>query len=109
MKITLWQQFSSNHSASFTVVGKFPSAEAAQTAYTEIVHHLKQIKEWWEKLSTEEVDEWLAKVYDHKVITPVEAALAQRYGVDWEYSIDNIQLYLFPEGNIVNRFVQRYG
>jgi hypothetical protein len=32
MKITLWQQFSSNHSASFTVVGMFDTPDSAEQA-----------------------------------------------------------------------------
>ena len=36
MKLSVWQQFSSNHSASFTVVGEFESAQKAQQAAAEI-------------------------------------------------------------------------
>jgi hypothetical protein len=32
MRVTLWQEFSSNHSSDFTVVGEFPTPEAAQEA-----------------------------------------------------------------------------
>src|SRR6266496_6047526 len=30
MRVSIWQQFSSNHSSEFTVVGQFPSAESAE-------------------------------------------------------------------------------
>ena len=33
MKISIWQQFSSNHSANFELVGQFPTVEEAEKAY----------------------------------------------------------------------------
>lgn len=88
MKITVWQQFSSNHSASFTVVGKFPSVEAAQKAEAEINDILQQIETWWENLSEADHELWLERVQEQRLVTPVETALAQNYGIEWQYGLD---------------------
>lgn len=42
MKVTIWEQFSSNHSSSFTIIGKFDSQEKAQEA-------VSQVDYWWDE------------------------------------------------------------
>jgi len=44
MKLFIWQQFASNHSGSYTVVGKFETPEAAQQATETLLEHLTQLK-----------------------------------------------------------------
>jgi uncharacterized lipoprotein YehR (DUF1307 family) len=46
MKLSIWQQFSSNHSANFTTVGQFESAEWAQEALKEVQEIIQNIA-WW--------------------------------------------------------------
>jgi hypothetical protein len=46
MKISIWQQFSSNHSSNFTVVGRFESPEAAETAAA-------QLRQWFSQIMNE--------------------------------------------------------
>ena len=45
MKISIWRQFSSNHSGGFTVIGKFQSKEEADKLADEIRTLIKTIKE----------------------------------------------------------------
>src|SRR5262245_41441153 len=43
MRLTLWQQFASNHSNSFTVIGEFKSHDDAHTAYLHVRRVLRRI------------------------------------------------------------------
>ncbi len=54
MKISIWQQFSSNHSADFTLVGQFESSEWAKTVAEEIRHIIHSIGWWWEQVRDDE-------------------------------------------------------
>jgi hypothetical protein len=49
MKVTLWQQFSSNHSANFEIVAEFVSVEVAQTAAAEVQKIMDEISREWRK------------------------------------------------------------
>src|SRR5579859_303303 len=83
MRISIWQQFSSNHSASFDVVGKFKTTEDAKAAADELNYALENITNWWRENKT---DEWLHKVNAGQLIPP-EQYLQTRYAVDWPRSI----------------------
>ena len=48
MKITVWQQFSSNHSSRFTIVGVFNTLTVAENAAAEIRGILQKIQQWHE-------------------------------------------------------------
>lgn len=47
MKLKIWQQFSSNHSGSFTVVGVFDSPQQAEAAVTELTSIFQNLFAWY--------------------------------------------------------------
>jgi hypothetical protein len=47
MKISIWQQFSSNHSADFVIVGKFHTPETAEEAAQKLRGLLAEVTEWY--------------------------------------------------------------
>lgn len=65
MRISIWQQFSSNHSSDFTVVGRFGSSEEAQAAF-------------------EQLTQWMTKIlYEHSSSRTTQAEISQRYNLEW--------------------------
>lgn len=76
MRVSIWQQFSSNHSAIFTVVGKFDSVERAKEIEALFTGILRNI----------------GLAVDHSTIPPVpspyEKELAEKYGIEWPHGID---------------------
>lgn len=84
MKVKIWQQFSSNHSSEFTVVGEFPSREDAERAATEIKTILKRIADW----RTAHTDDFRDYVDDENEPTPIELEIAAEYGVEWPDAVD---------------------
>jgi hypothetical protein len=90
MKVSLWQQFSSNNSTSFTVVGKFPSVDEARHARDVVVQLLTAIGEWY---LLPENDALRKKMYlpDGLMgapLTAVESEYSQKYGIDWGQPIN---------------------
>ena len=83
MRISIWQQFSSNHSASFTVVGKFQTGEDAQAAADKLNQIMQSIGTWWRDNKSAE---WIQRV-DSDQLTPAEQNLRTTYGVDWPQSM----------------------
>lgn len=86
MKISIWQQFSSNHSSDFRIVGTFPTFEQAERAAREIQSILRDVASFWRDLSPEEVQDWRGRLYGE--ITPIEQALSHVYGVRWSQRAD---------------------
>jgi hypothetical protein len=88
MRVSLWRQFSSNHSARFTIVGVFESVEAAQRAADKFRRMLARMTEWLADPANADADSlWHQQGFPPP--TPPEQALAEQYGVDWgPYSID---------------------
>jgi hypothetical protein len=86
VRISIWQQFSSNHSAAYTVVGTFETEENARAAATMIEVALQKIDKWWETLSLEERTLWGGKA-ETPHLTPPEIELKNQYKVDWPFSI----------------------
>lgn len=82
MKISVWQQFSSNHSAGFTIIGIFPSTKAASNARIEITFLLDSIAEW-HRTNPREAD----RVTATPDISPVEREFATRFHLDWTYPV----------------------
>lgn len=81
MKLTVWQQFSSNHSSHYNMVGKFESeAQARAVAETlrDIVRRIRQTT-----ATIEVIDQ---KEFYHP--TDVEKALGEHYGFEWKYGVD---------------------
>jgi hypothetical protein len=87
MKRSIWSAFSSNHSASFTVVGVFSSPEHAQEASEILTALLRTIFDWYHK-----PENWAAREAWESGSTepsPAELAIAQQLGIAWpEESLD---------------------
>ena len=76
MKLSIWQQFSSNHSAMYTVIGEFASAdEAARTA-----DYLRRVMR--------EIDTCNVGNPFPNAMTPVEERVAREHGIDWGEPLD---------------------
>jgi hypothetical protein len=83
MKISLWQQFSSNHSGSFSVVGRFATEEAAREAAEKLREIVRRIDAWHENPANQA---WYSEADQKSVgppITPVEVAIAKEFNVAW--------------------------
>ncbi len=91
MKISIWQQFSSNHSSSFTVVGEFETAEKANESANTIMAILEDIK---------------ASYIEHKEHprvnlppTAIEKKYGEMYGFDWKERLDWVDYNLDLNNN----------
>jgi hypothetical protein len=77
MKLSIWQQFSSNHSADFTIVGTFDSASSAEDASELIRDALRRIIDWYGQ--NEPVRKQVLNLARLEP-TPVEQEIANQYG-----------------------------
>lgn len=82
MKISIWQQFSSNNSVNYVVVGKFERAIQARDARQLLIQMLNDIADWYESQNTRPY------TLGGTLATPIELSYQQRYGWEWEYGID---------------------
>jgi|GEM_PF-5023586 len=80
MKLSIWQQFSSNHSASYTVVGMFESVEKAQQARDKLIQIHEENAKWYR-----DNDRYPMSL---KQPSPVEEKYAKQYGFDWKEELD---------------------
>lgn len=88
MKYSIWQQFSSNHSGSFTVIGRFPTQAAAREAADALSEIVQRIDEWYEDPANQ------AQIQrDGPIMSPVEAEVKQTYELEWEYNDLGIDWY----------------
>jgi hypothetical protein len=82
MRTHIWQQFSSNHSASFVLVGQFETEQLAENVKGEIAAIVREVQDWW---SQHKESEWHAIENElrrtHRS-TPPEQAAKQRYGLN---------------------------
>jgi hypothetical protein len=85
MQITIWQQWASNHSGFFWVVGIFETVDAAQTAYTEMREMLFEIDKWHREHREESAAAHRAGNIEP---LPPEKEYAQKYSVMWPTTID---------------------
>ena len=92
MKVSIWQQFSSNHSASYTVVGLFESSDTAQQTALQLKQLVTEITAWYkEHPETFNSDKkWKP--------TPIEESIAKSHNIDWHEPIDWI--YHFGHSDI---------
>lgn len=100
MRLSLWQQFSSNHSAHFTVVGVFETLDEAQKAVVEL-HQIFETIEKWHRENPEKSDAWYQASQNAGWVgmaSEIESALGQQYHVQWR---DGIDWYAQPNINIV--------
>ena len=81
MQIHIWQQFSSNHSADFTVVGEFDSPETARTAAETLRDMIQYIVEW--HFANPDAYPFKLEAAENMPPSPAEQALAQQYGIEW--------------------------
>src|SRR4051794_26197451 len=85
MRISIWQQFSSNHSSNFMLVGEFISTEAATNAANVLRQIAQSIDRWY--LDHEEVRERLLE--DRlEVPTEVELQICAQYGIENVQAVD---------------------
>lgn len=85
MKISIWQQFSSNHSASFTVVGEFESPERAKEVADELRAIVAIIASFWDDLDEAGKKDWRATI-EQGGVTPPEEKFRDKYQVEWARS-----------------------
>jgi hypothetical protein len=89
MKLSLWQQFSGNHSSSFTVIGEFPTREEAERAAKEIRTILARIEAWHKEHADDDeiIDMWEGGEWTVEPF-PIETQIAQDHNIEWESGID---------------------
>ena len=92
MRISIWQQFSSNHSASFTIVGTFKSAEDAERTASFLRGIVQQISTYWRQLPPDEREALWKRMYNYREqpleSTPIEQALSRELNVEWSKNIE---------------------
>lgn len=94
MKLSIWQQFSSNHSSSFTVVGEFATRIEAEKAADKIREILQGLDDWHTQ-HEEEMDDWWRSGDWANDPSPFEKDLAAQYNIEWRGAID-----WFREANV---------
>jgi hypothetical protein len=87
LRLSIWEQFSSNHSSRFTVVGVFHSADEANRAADTIMAVRQATNDW---LKSPENDELRERVENGGFAilpaAPPECEFAVKMGITWEYS-----------------------
>jgi hypothetical protein len=91
MKISIWQQFSSNHSSSFTVVGEFETPEAALEASEKVRAALQKIADWYAQNPKSADDVWSHSAGLETPASPPEVEIGEQYGFEWKYAIEWMQ------------------
>jgi hypothetical protein len=87
MNISIWQQFSSNHSSAFTVIGTFESHESAQEVARELRTILQRIVDWYGEPLNEGIAREVLDDPKHPPVPP-ELDLAEQYHIDWPKAVD---------------------
>ena len=90
MKVSIWQQFSSNNSSTFTVAGRFATVEQAQEAHQEITNLLTAIAKWYNLPENAAVRRKIgppARLTGYP-LTPIEDEYSKKYNIDWGDPID---------------------
>ncbi len=87
MRISVWQQFSSNHSGGFSVIGQFKIVEEAEKAHLIIQDILTVVGEYYR--NHPELEEELQESGMLEFLTPPEESFAKQYGLtNWDFSLD---------------------
>lgn len=82
MRVSIWRQWASNHSADFNVVGTFPTPERAQQAAEEVRQLILAVSDWYARPENAEANK--ARWERGKVpLSPPEIAIGERYSIDW--------------------------
>jgi hypothetical protein len=88
MRISIWQQWASNHSTDFTVVGSFASVDEANKAAEELRALIAKIARWLERNGYFGGGEYWDKNPDAP-LSPPEIEASKMYGVEWsQHSMD---------------------
>jgi hypothetical protein len=108
MKLTLWQQFASNHSNSFTLVGVFPTPEDARLAADMLREFLSQYMAWV-KAHPDAAEEYYKSRYDE--LPELENEFYRQEGVslrggilEWIYALNGYVVLndaLYAYGNLL--------
>jgi hypothetical protein len=77
MKLSLWQQFSSNHSGAYTVVGAFATPDKAQNAHAILQRMMREIDS---SNRQQPPDTWRPNA--------IEEQYERIYSIDWHEPID---------------------
>ncbi|MBZ0308146.1 MAG: hypothetical protein K8I82_18920 [Anaerolineae bacterium] len=96
MKLTLWQQFSSNHSGSFEIVGRFDSPARAQEVAEILRGHFREIAEWQETNSPD--GRIMGFGSAGEPLPPPEQNLVDTYHITW--NTDAIVDWIYRSENI---------
>lgn len=93
MRVSIWQQFSSNHSSKFTVVGRFGSPEQAEAV-------AQKLREWMKTIF------WAEKPLGR--LTETELKISRDYDLEWykdgiNWKFDPTQLPEIDISHIVRR------
>jgi hypothetical protein len=90
MRISIWRQFASNHSADFAIVGTFESAEWAATVAEELRAMLRAIGAWHAQFGDDELalDDALHALFERDLMTPPEEAIKAQYQLGWARTLD---------------------
>ena len=84
MKVSIWQQFSSNNSTHYVIVGEFRKASDAKEARLFLINMLREIMAYHQSRGTHPTHD--PSIYNE--LTPVEQFYQQRYGWEWEEGIN---------------------
>src|SRR5262245_5494858 len=83
MDVAIWQQFSSNHSANFTVIGTFTTPVEANKAAAALHTLLNTISDWYhDPANAELVKKRQDSVEESYNYTPPELAMKAQYQLD---------------------------
>jgi hypothetical protein len=90
MRVSIWRQFASNHSADFAIVGTFESAEWAAVVAEELRAALRAIGAWRAQFGDDEaaLDDALHDLFERKIMTPPEESLKAQYQLTWQRTLD---------------------
>jgi hypothetical protein len=83
MKLTLWQQFSSNHSSHFTIIGAFPSEDEAQQAADRLLQLLQDIDDWFEQPENAAAKAQRELFYENAPVSEPEKHISEQYNIPW--------------------------
>src|SRR5215468_2482654 len=86
MRITIWQQYSSNHSSDFTVVGTFQTHEAAENAAQQFRSMLATIVNWYKLPENRAVAREVLNNYEFPPVPP-ELQIAEQFGIEWPTAV----------------------
>jgi len=104
MKISIWQQFASNHSAAFTVVGQFQDLDSATKAAKVVRDAVKSISDWY---ALHPDIKQLVINGQQKAPTEAELEISRKFGVPTYRALDWLATYTDTPDTL--EIVREYG